>query len=356
MEHPVTIVQIARESGVSISTVSRVLNGTAPVAQATRDRVNAVIARYHYTPNALARSLINRRSMTLGVVMPDISNPYFSAMFREIERAAGDAGYSVLLGNTAFSAARAEELTARETAYFQMMLGKNVDGVLIAGGQADLEETSPAYRQALRRLAASVPTVVLGEPIEDIDCLFIQRERGQGVFAAVSYLASLGHRRIAFVGGESGVGITSARVRAYREALETLGLCRDRDLIGLSDYYIPDGYRAARQLLAGSAPFTALLAMNDNVALGAYRALADAGLRIPQDVSVISCDQFYAADYLVPRLTSVDQHNEVFGRLVVQALLDIIYGARRDGALNVQPELIVRESCAPPAPASRWCG
>ena len=96
--------------------------------------------------------------------------------------------------------------------------------------------------------------------------------------------------------------------------------------------------------------------MNDNVALGAYRALADAGLRVPQDVSVISCDQFYAADYMVPRLTSVDQHNEVFGRFIVQALLDAIHGTRRDVPLKVRPELIVRESCAPPAPASRWCG
>jgi len=356
MEHPVTIVQIARESGVSISTVSRVLNGTAPVAPATRERVNKVIDRYHYTPNDLARSLINRRSMTLGVIMPDISNPYFSAMFREIERAAWDAGYSVLLCNTSFSATGPGDAAKRETSYFQMMLGKNVDGVLIAGGQADLEETSAPYRTALRRLAAAVPTVVLGCPIADIDCLFLQRERGQGVFAAVRCLASLGHRRIAFVGGEPGVGITSARIRAYRDALDTLGLPQDHNLIRLSDYYTPDGYRAAQELLHGSAPFTALLAINDNVALGAYRALADAGLRIPQDVSVISCDQFYGADYMTPRLTSVDQHNEVFGRFIVQALLDAIHGTRRDAPLTVQPELVLRESCAPPAPASRWHG
>ena len=354
MDHPVTIVQIARESGVSISTVSRVMNGTAPVAQATRDRVNEVIARYHYTPNDLARSLINRRTMTLGIMMPDISNPYFAAMFQEFERAAGEAGYSVLLCNTSFRATGTSELTRRETDYFQMLLSKNVDGVLIAGGQADLEEVSAPYRTALRRLAASVPTVVLGSPIEGVDCLFVQRERGQGVFAAVRYLASLGHRRIAFAGGEPGVGITSARRRAYREALGTLGLCQDQALIRLTDYYTPDGCRATRELLAGDAPFTALLAMNDNVALGAYRALADAGLRVPQDVSVISCDQFYAADYMVPRLTSVDQHNEQFGRFIVQALLDAIGGVKKEARLTVQPELIVRESCATPAPAARW--
>lgn len=355
MNRPVTIVQIAKESGVSISTVSRVMNGTAPVSEATRTRVNEVIQKHHYTPNAFARSLINRQSMTIGIIMPDIANPYFSAMFSEFEHAAQEANYSLLLCNTSFSAAEAGEMTNRELAYFQMMLDKNVDGVVVAGGQADLLEVSGAYRAALGRLAAAVPVVVLGNPIADVKCQFIQRERGQGVFSAVNYLASLGHRRIAFVGGEDGVGITSARLRAYQDALDTLRLPRERALINLSDYYTPDGYRATRELLAGGTSFTALLAMNDNVALGAYRALADAGLRVPQDVSVISCDQFYSADYLVPRLTSVDQHNELFGRFIINALLGAINGVQEDVTLTYHPELVVRESCAPPAPASRWC-
>ena len=354
MSPPVTIKQIANESGVSIATVSRVMNGTAPVSQATRDRVNEVIARHHYTPNAFARSLINRQSMTIGIIMPDISNPYFSAMFSEFEHAAHEANYSVLLCNTSFRAAESREKTIREADYFRMMLDKNVDGVIVAGGQADLLEVSDAYRCALQHLAASVPVVVLGSPIHGINCQFIQRERGQGVFSAVNYLASLGHRRIAFVGGEDGVGITAARLRAYQEALDALRLPGEPSLIKLSDYYTPDGYRATQALLSGGTSFTALLAMNDNVALGAYRALADAGLRVPQDVSVISCDQFYWADYLVPRLTSVDQHNELFGRFIINTLLGAINGVKETVALSYQPELVLRESCAPPAPAARW--
>lgn len=354
MNPNVTIKQIAKESGVSIATVSRVMNGTAPVSQATRDRVNEVIERHRYTRNAFARSLINRQSMTLGIIMPDISNPYFSAMFNEFERAAHEAHYSVLLCNTSFCATQSQEKTIREVDYFQMMLDKNVDGVIVAGGQADLLEVSEAYRSALQHLADSVPVVVLGSPIPGVNCQFIQRERGQGVFSAVNYLASLGHRRIAFVGGEKGVGITSARLRAYQDSLDALGLPKEPRLIQLSDYYTPDGYRATKELLSGGASFTALLAMNDNVALGAYRALADAGLRVPQDVSVISCDQFYWADYLVPRLTSVDQHNELFGRFIINTLLGAINGVREDVSLNYQPELVLRESCAPPAPAVRW--
>lgn len=353
MDRPITIVQIANESGVSIATVSRVMNGTAPVSEATRKRVNAVIQRHNYTPNAFARSLINHQSMTIGIIMPDISNPYFSAMFSEFEKAAHEAGYSVILCNSFFSSGQANEKETRELDYFQMMLDKKVDGVLVVGGQADLFDVSNAYRTALQNMASAVPVVVLGNPIEGVNCQFVQRERGQGVFSAVNYLASLGHRRIAFVGGEDGVGITSARLHAYQDALDALRLPKARELIILSDYYTPDGYQATKALLSSQASFTALLAINDNVALGAYRALADAGLRIPQDVSVISCDQFYSAEYLVPRLTSVDQHNELFGRFIINALLGAINSVKEDSVLNYRPELIIRESCAPPAPSSR---
>lgn len=348
MDRPITIKQIAKESGVSIATVSRVMNGTAPVSESTRERVMEVIQRHHYTPNAFARSLINRQSMTIGILIPDISNPYFSAMFTEFERAAHEAGYSVLLCNTSFSAVHSQERTAREIDYFQMMLDKNVDGVVVAGGQADLIQVREDYRAALQNLAASIPVVVLGSPIEGVKCQFIQRERGQGVFSAVNYLASLGHKRIAFLGGEDGVGITAARLRAYRDALNTLRLDQSPGLVRLSDYYTPDGYRAARDLVQSGTPFTAILAMNDNVAIGAYRALADAHLRVPEEVSVISCDQFYAADFLVPRLTSVDQHNELFGRFIINALLGAIRGVTEDVILSYKPELVLRESCAAP--------
>ncbi len=343
----ITIKQIAQESGVSIATVSRVLNGTAPVAESTRARVQAVMARHNYTPNALARGLAGHRTMTLGVILPDIANPYFASMFREMETAARSAGYSVLLCNTGFRAAGPVELAHRELAAFQTMLDKAVDGVIVAGGQADLMDVGRNYRHALSRLAAAVPTVVIGDPIPGAKCLFIQRERGLGVLAAVNYLVSLGHRRIAFVGGEEGVGITEARLAAYADALSTLSLPYDRALVAPSDYYAPDGYEAVHWLLGRGNPFTALLAMNDSVALGAYRALADAGLAVPGDVSVISCDQFFDAGFFVPRLTSIDQHNSRFGRFVINSLLAVMGGSQACKPLGYRPELVVRESCAP---------
>ncbi|MCD7738662.1 MAG: LacI family transcriptional regulator [Lachnospiraceae bacterium] len=347
MSQPVTIVEIAKESGVSIATVSRVMNGTAPVSEKTRQKVNDAIKKYHYTPNSLARGLINHQSMTIGIIIPDISNPYFSSMFAAFEKAAQDAGYSVFLCNTSFySAARQTEDEPRELKYFQMLQSKNVDGILIVGGQADLISVNKKYSAALQYLAASIPVVVLGNPINGVDCQFIQRENGQGVSTAINYLYSLGHRSIAFVGGERGVGITEARLSAYENALMVLGLPFVRDQIALSDYYTPSGYTATKDLLKRTTKFTAMLTINDNVALGAYRALADAGLRIPDDVSIISCDQFFTADYFVPRLASIDQHNEQFGRFVIQVLLSAIHGIREDAQISFSPELVIRESCA----------
>lgn len=353
MRPAVTIKQIARECGVSIATVSRVINGTAPVAEETREKIRSAIAQHNYTPSSLARGLASRRTMTLGVVLPDIANPYFASMFREMENAARSADYSTFLCNTGFRASDRDELTRREIDAFQTMQNKAVDGVIVVGGQADLIQVNADYRQALQRLATVVPTVVIGDPLPDADCIFIQRERGQGVFAAVHYLVSLGHRRIAFVGGESGVGITETRLTAYVDSLSAHSVPFDRELVSVSDYYAPDGYEAVHRLLERRICFTAMLAMNDSVAMGAYRALADAGMRVPGDVSVISCDQFFDAEFFVPRLTSINQHNSRFGRYVVKTLLNAMNGVRETGVLGYRPELVLRESCAPPTDPSQ---
>lgn len=153
MKPAVTIRQIARESGVSVSTVSRVINGSAPVSEDVRRRVERAIEKYAYAPSGFARGLVSRRSMIIGVIMPDITNPYFTAMFREISLAAQRAGYSVLLFNTGFSAATAGETTRNELEAFKVMQEKGADGVLVVGGQADLVRLRPEYRRGLEDMA-----------------------------------------------------------------------------------------------------------------------------------------------------------------------------------------------------------
>lgn len=346
MNKHITIKQIAEESNVSISTVSRVLNGNAPVAPEKRKRVEDIIQKYDFTPNAAARTLISRQSMTLGIVMPDITNPYFAALFLEIERCALEAGYSVILCNTLYIGSNENVLKQKtQRNYFQMLMDKQVDGVIITGGEIDLEDISEDYKQLLSRLNKVMPVVVIGEPIEGTGCTFIQRESARGIISAVNHLRSLGHKHIAFVGGQPGVKITSLRLNSYKAALHALGLDYDDNLVALSDYYIKDGYNAMNEVLDRDVYFSAVIAINDAVAMGAQRALADKTMKVPEEVAIISCDQFYTGEFNVPRLTSIEQQNSQLGRMALMTLISAIKGIAEPLKLSFTPELVVRESC-----------
>lgn len=342
MKATITITQIAQESGVSVATVSRFLNGKVPVSADKKARIEAVVRKYDFTPNALARGLISKRTMTLGVILPDITNPYFATIFQEVQRCAAEEGYSVYLCNTRFHHGDAP---IDETGYFRMMMDKKVDGILIIGGQLDMVEINPAYKEALNKLSASLPVVAAGREIPGAGCIFIDTENGSGVTTAYNYLSSLGHKDIAFVGGQPGVTITETRLESYKKAAVASGREVREDLISLSDYYLRDGYQAAEALISRNAPFTAVITMNDNVALGAIRAFADHGLSVPRDVALISCDRFYFADYTIPRLTSIHHHSRHWGQLVVRTLIQAVQGSTENARITFPPELIIGESC-----------
>lgn len=342
MKSTITITQIAQESGVSVATVSRFLNGKVPVSADKKARIEAVVRKYDFTPNALARGLISKRTMTLGVILPDITNPYFATIFQEVQRCAAEEGYSVYLCNTRFHHGDAP---IDETGYFRMMMDKKVDGILIIGGQLDMAEISPAYKKALNKLSASLPVVAAGREIPGAGCIFIDSENGSGVTTAYNYLSSLGHKDIAFVGGQPGVTITETRLESYKKAAAASGREVREDLISLSDYYLPDGYQAAEALISRNVPFTAVITMNDNVALGAIRAFADHGLAVPRDVALISCDRFYFADYTIPRLTSIHHHSRRWGQMVVRTLIQAVQGSTENARITFPPELIIGESC-----------
>ncbi len=348
MKKNVTIYDIAKESGVSVSTVSRVINNNPHISAKTLKRVQEVINKHHFSPSAVARAMSINKTKTIGVITPDIANPYFSSLFLEIERSALENHYSIVLCNTLFGgASHGVSSPITEAQYFAGFMSKEVDGVIVTGGEMDKEEVSQEYLAAMNRLAAVVPVVIIGQEVPKCEgCLFLNRNLGGGFSALVRHLFALGNRRIAFVGGEPGVRQTTARLEAYRRTLQSLNLSFDASLVALSDYYAKDGYSAMCRILDNppERPHAAV-AINDAVAIGAIRAINDRNLRCPEDIAVVSGDQFFESDYTTPRLTSLDQQNNYLGRLSITMLISAINGVSETVDFQHNPRLIIRESC-----------
>jgi LacI family transcriptional regulator len=344
-----TIYNIAEQAGVSISTVSRVLNGSPLVSPKTRAQVQALITRHRFSPNPIARNLSGSKSKSIGIILPDITNPYFASLFLEIERYTIEQGYSAALFNTlygSFSHSFSKSLAEKD--YFRMALDKRLDGIILTGGQIDMDAISGAYLEALNTLRKEIPVVIIGQKIEGIGGIFIERNLERGVRTVIQHLYNLGHRRIGFIGGEVGVRITSDRFKAYQKILAELDLPFNRDFVHFSDYYAGDGYAAMQKQLRFPMP-TALAAINDTVALGAIRAAVDAGLSIPQDLAIASCDKFFFGDYTVPRITSLDQQNDYLGRLAIVELINLMQGVAHSNSVSPpSPCLVIRESCGAP--------
>ncbi len=348
LKSKITITEIADKCGVSVSTVSRVLNNSPSVSPKKRALIQQMIDEYNYTPSVFARGMVNHKTKNIGVILPDITNPYFASLFLQIESFALKNMYATILFNTMFARNPDKyDTPLSEEDYFKIILEKQVDGVLILGGQIDKDDVPENFIHALNQLHKSVPVVIVGSRIDGCECLFVERNSRQGVTSIVNHFIALGHERIGFVGGEPGIRITSSRIEAFKQTMKAYHHDVNDLYIVTSDYYAPDGYSAMNQLLdqnSGKLP-TAIIAINDMVALGAIRAMKDRGLECPSDIAIASCDQFPHSDYSIPRLTSMDLHNEYLGRMAVMQLISAINGSEEAISINHMPELIIRESC-----------
>ncbi len=331
-----TIRDVAERAGVSVSTVSHVINGTRRVSRETQERVQAAMTALHYQPNRLARSLRSRRTQTLGVLLPNSANPFFAQVLLGIEAAGYDHGYNVILGN-------ANDDPRRELAYLDILLSKQVDGVVLV--------STGAYGAALDFLMAHDAPVVMvdrspGEAYDSfqIDTVFVENTRG-GVLAT-EYLLRLGHRAIGCISGPSLLTSSAERVIGYRQALIEAGVGVDETLIVAGDFQHESGYRACRELLARPSPPTALFVCNDLMAVGALCAAHEAGLRVPEDISIVGFDDIPLASFSVPRLTTVAQPARQLGAravaLLVSRLKDRQLPARHE---RLPVHLVERDSC-----------
>ncbi|MFV0560563.1 MAG: LacI family DNA-binding transcriptional regulator [Enterococcus sp.] len=346
MKKKITIKEIAQQAGVSVSTVSRVINNHPSVKEDKRKLIQEIIDQESFQPSMLARGMVSSKTRNLAIVVPDINNPYFTDLISQIEVASYSFGYSLLLFNTMVAGTKKNGQTENsEQTVFQTIIEKSIDGVLILGGEIDKDTPDTQYLDALNHLQKQIPVVVIGQKEASLDIPFIERNLEQGTTTAVSHLLALGHKKIGFLGGEPGVKITTQRLDAFKQSMNLYSEFNE-SFVYLSDFYTKDGYSSMDSLLAKKDQPTAILAINDNVAIGAIRSLVDHGLACPKDMKIVSCDAFAGSEYTVPRLTTVDQNNPMLAQCAVTTLLQqISEGASLPIPKEHIPKLIIRESC-----------
>ncbi|MDR7544813.1 MAG: LacI family DNA-binding transcriptional regulator [Armatimonadota bacterium] len=329
----VTIREVAQAAGVSVATVSRVVSGSAyGVRPDTRGRVLAAVARLRYQPNLVARGLKKRVTGTVGLIVPDISNPFFPAIARGIEDVASRAGMGVLLCNT-------YEDLAKERTYLALLDKRMVDGLIFATVGANT-----AHLRMLRRQGVPVVLVARAPDRVSIDAVLVDNRRGAR--EATEHLLRLGHRRIAFIGGPPTLPVANERLAGYQDALASAGIVADPAVICDGGFRAEGGGAAVRELLERRTRFTAIVAANDLMAIGGMEELRRCGRRVPQDVAVVGFDDITFASLVEPRLTTVAQPKYRMGCLAMERLLELLGGGdRRPRRLVLEPRLVVRDSC-----------
>lgn len=328
-----TIRDVAARARVSVATVSRVVNRSPHrVNPATQRRVLSAVRALGYHANIIAQGLKQRRTRTVALIVPDISNPFFPAIARGIEDRAQERGYAVLLCNT-------YEDLARERAYLELLRKRMIDGLIFA-----TVGSNTRHLRTLRR--EHLPVVLVARDVEGvpIDAVLVDNFRGE--FEATSHLISLGHRRIAHIAGPPSLHVASERRRGYLRALEAAGVPQQDALIVEGDFSADGGRNAVYALLKQEAAFTAVAAANDLMAIGAMEALRHSGMRVPDDVAVVGFDDITFASLVSPALTTVAQPKYRMGQLAMDRLLALMDGiGGRPKHTVLPPQLVVRESC-----------
>jgi LacI family transcriptional regulator len=328
-KHSVTIQDVAKTAGVSVSTVSRVLNGKVDVASETKDRVHAVIDDLGYATNLAARSMRSHKKNLVGLIMPDIAYPFAIEVMKGVNRAIAESEFDLLVYTT--GDVRKSGRASHEQKYVSLLTNSISDGVILVAPVAD-------------ELNVDAPIVSIDPLASNPNYPSVHATNYQGAMDAMEYLIGLGHKRIGFISGRAELESSNRRLMGYRASLEKAGLLIDEKLIASGDYTTETGVSGARQLLALEKPPTAIFASNDQMAMGVFQVAQELGMRIPDDLSVIGFDNITESKYM--GLTTVDQFISEMGFVATQMLIKLINGASLDDqTFKMQTQLVVRSSC-----------
>ncbi len=329
----ITLKAIAEQLGLTPTTVSRVLSGKGDryrISQETQRRVRELAAKLNFSPNQIARGLRLRKTSTIGLIVPDISNPYFATIAHHVTAEARRREYSILLSDS-------QEDTRHEIEAIELIRSRCVDGlVLCPVGVSD---------EHLKELVESDrPVVLVDRYYPDLKIPSVASDNVRGAREATEYLIRRGHQRIACLQGLQDSAPNRDRVLGYREALQQHDILVDEQLIVGDSFAHQSGYVATRLLLHAEARFTAIFAMSNQIALGSLQAISEEGLHIPNDVSIIAFDDSPYAPYLATPMTTVEQRNDEMGQIAVQLLFAGLESRKSPQGLLLPTRLVERES------------
>ncbi|WP_438317972.1 LacI family DNA-binding transcriptional regulator [Candidatus Caldatribacterium sp. SIUC1] len=331
-----TIYDVAKKAGVSPATVSRALSGAKGVSEATRKKVLAVAQELQYSPNYIARSLKKRQTNTIALIISDITNPFFTTLARGVEDRASEYGFNTIFCNT-------DEDPRIEAAYVELMLRRQVDGLLISSC-SNGESLEVLFRK-------NVPVVLVDRRVPRSRWDYVVGDSEYGAYALTRHLLEVhGKRRIAIISGPLTLSTSRERIEGYRRALREAGITPCEEHIRAGAYKEEFGYQAARELLVGKHPVEAVFAGNNVIAVGVIRAARELGVRVPEDLALVTFDDFDLASALFPFLTAAKQPAYTIGTLAVEMLLERIRGEniRERREVVLRPEIIIRKSCGCP--------
>lgn len=329
----ISIADVAQKAGVSKQTVSRVINDRPDVAPETRKRIKALIRSMGYTPDPIARSM-KGRTHTLGCITPNLSDFNFSAIVQAAQLKARQHGYFILTGSA--------QSEIDVPPLLNEMIDRRVDGLLVINPRDDNR-----YQHLLQVIEAEIPMVYIKNTPVNEQVSAVVLDDFTGGYLATQYLISLGHRSIVTILGPENEECTKERLAGFTKALHDVEAEPDHRLILHGDWSAESGKSVIVKLLAYQVSFTAIFAQNDRMALGAMRALREAGIRIPQDISVVGYDDLPLTSFMDPPLTTVHQPIERFGQVGVQLLLEVINNPGINPQIvSLNPTLIIRETCA----------
>ena len=333
----ITIYDIAEEAGVSISTVSRVLTGSSGVRSSNREKVQKVIDKYNFRPNALARGLSETKRKVIGIIVPDIRNSFYADLYMACDQTAHNAGYSLFLEN---SLSRLET----ELSQLELMEEQRVDAIILIGGRVDDLYSNTEFVEKVNQVSATTPIIVVGK-LDGTSCHQIRIDSIKSMDLIMEHLFLLGHKDIAIIGGYDEIAASFEKRQRYKQLLmkHQIAYCKEFcENYGGYDYNT--GYERMNHLFETNHIPTAVIAINDSAALGIIQSIQEHGLRVPEDISVISYDNTSICTMINPKLTSIDYNYEVFAEKIISTTIAACEQQEVPLLQLIAPSLVVRSS------------